>query len=93
MSHTISQLDFNQVLPPLTLLVWFVTVAHGLFKGKCKLPRFDGEQHKTQDILDDAKLVVELERRRYEKSRAQSKAFKSRQVQILEMQPFRFLSL
>ena len=76
-------IDFNQVLPPLTLLVWLVTIINGLFKGKCKLPRLDGEQHKTQDIMDDAKLVVELERRRYEKGRAQSRAFASRQAHLL----------
>ena len=72
----------RQVLPPVILLVWLVTVVNGLCKGKCKMPRLDGEHHKTADIIDDAEMVVGLERRRYEKSFAQSKAFRSRDAQL-----------
>ena len=72
-------LDFNRVLPPFTLLAFILTVASSLCK-RClkKLPRLDGEQHKTDDIIDDAELIVGLERRRYEKTFAQSRAFRSR---------------
>jgi hypothetical protein len=75
-------LDFNQVLPPLTFTVWLVTIVNGLFKGVCKMPRLDGQLHKTQDIMDEAKLIVHVERHRYEKSRAQSQAFRSRQAML-----------
>ena len=30
-------------MPPLTLLVWVVTVINGMCKGRCRLPRLDGE--------------------------------------------------
>ncbi|EKX36326.1 hypothetical protein GUITHDRAFT_145891 [Guillardia theta CCMP2712] len=72
--------SFNEVLPPVMLFTFLLTLFTACFRGSCRCPRLDGESHKTEDMIDDARLIVELERKRYEKNRAQSRAIKIRKA-------------
>lgn len=58
-------LTFNEALPPILLSVFLLTLAQNVFKKCCTCPRFDGEAHKTDDIVEAAVRIVTQERRKY----------------------------
>lgn len=65
--------SFNEVLPPIMFTVSMLTLAAAVGRScGCKLPRFDGEEHKTADRIEQAKEIIALERRRYQTMRSRT---------------------
>lgn len=59
-------LTFNDVIPPVVLISFLVTIINALTRKCVECPRLDGEAHKTDGMIDEAEEIARAERRKHE---------------------------